>query len=798
MKRSNVKIINIGLVLIVSILSFIYFPVPGAVSADESNGKVSIDWSVKMCDSIVSRFTPETFGPWDYNEGLVLEGMWRVYERTGNTRYFNFIKSWVDRFLVTESYIEVVVEIVQGEEGEEEVEKEILVEAGLSPEILLNKLDNMMPGVLLCHLYEATSEEIYKIAARQIRDSIDTYTRTSDGGLVLSITETTKVLALDGTFMLSIFLINYGDVFSDAGYARDECVNQLIIHNNHLKDTATGLAWQAWDELGKASWADPSTNLSPEIWCRGVGWYVVACIEVLEKLPANHPERQNIIDILVDYLDSIKNYQDSITGLWYQVVDKGHLPDNWLEESSACLYTYAMSKAIDAGYISEEDYSAVLKKGFEGALSNIALNNMGKTNLYGTCTGTGPGSPYSYYIDRTQPVNDKHGLGAFLFAFEQQRMKYSDLKHLFQAEDGFKNRAAARTDYKGWIGASYVDFYEETGSFLQVSVVAPATGITTLEIRYSNGDEEDRPMEISVNGNVISSSLSFLPTTAWTVRGLQTTIIPLVLGENVIRFTSITPMGGPNIDWIAFETPVYTNDPPVVTDIIDYTTHIGGSFAEIALDNFVSDVDDTDAEMTWTYTGNTDLIVTIDESRIATISPPDAVWNGSETITFRASDPDAYYDEDSATFTVTRPGQSTVSSMAISPDEVHIGDEVNVSVRIDNTGQNERIYQVLCKVDGVVVEVKEIKLARGTGKHVEFILLMEETGDKLIDINGLTYNLFVQDTERDSGITIEIPIPEMPEETDSASGYWWIIILILAIAALPIIGVVYLIKKKRI
>ncbi len=51
------------------------------------------------------------------------------------------------------------------------------------------------------------------------------------------------------------------------------------------------------------------------------------------------------------------------------------------------------------------------------------------------------------------------------------------------------------------------------------------------------------------------------------------------------------------------------NDAPVVTDIPNQTIAEGGSFATINLDNYVSDVDNTDAEMTWTYSGNTQLTV---------------------------------------------------------------------------------------------------------------------------------------------------------------------------------------------
>ena len=80
------------------------------------------------------------------------------------------------------------------------------------------------------------------------------------------------------------------------------------------------------------------------------------------------------------------------------------------------------------------------------------------------------------------------------------------------------------------------------------------------------------------------------------------------------------------------------NDAPVVTDIPNQTIAEGATFTTINLDDYVSDVDNTDAEMTWTYSGNTDLTVSI-VNRVATISIPSADWNGAETITFRATDP---------------------------------------------------------------------------------------------------------------------------------------------------------------
>ena len=90
----------------------------------------------------------------------------------------------------------------------------------------------------------------------------------------------------------------------------------------------------------------------------------------------------------------------------------------------------------------------------------------------------------------------------------------------------------------------------------------------------------------------------------------------------------------------------------MVTDIPDQTIAEGSTFTTISLDNYVSDVDNTDAEMTWSYSGNTNLTVSI-VSRVATITTPSADWSGAETITFTATDSGSLWDDDGATFTVT-------------------------------------------------------------------------------------------------------------------------------------------------
>ncbi len=130
-----------------------------------------------------------------------------------------------------------------------------------------------------------------------------------------------------------------------------------------------------------------------------------------------------------------------------------------------------------------------------------------------------------------------------------------------------------------------------------------------------------------------------------------TTPGPEWFGSETITFRATDPEGQFAEDAATF-TVTAVNDPPVVADIPDQEVVQGTSFDTINLDEYVSDLDNTQADMVWSYSGNTELLVDITE-RVATITVPDAGWSGSETITFRATDPGTLFSEDVATFTVT-------------------------------------------------------------------------------------------------------------------------------------------------
>jgi len=127
-------------------------------------------------------------------------------------------------------------------------------------------------------------------------------------------------------------------------------------------------------------------------------------------------------------------------------------------------------------------------------------------------------------------------------------------------------------------------------------------------------------------------------------------------GSEIITFSATDPGGLTASDTATF-TVISMNDPPVVSDISDQIIddeqmNQGQVFEAINLDEYVEDPDNQDSEITWTFSGNANLDITISDERVATITVLDPEWNGSETITFTASDAGGLSDSDTAEYRV--------------------------------------------------------------------------------------------------------------------------------------------------
>ncbi len=133
-----------------------------------------------------------------------------------------------------------------------------------------------------------------------------------------------------------------------------------------------------------------------------------------------------------------------------------------------------------------------------------------------------------------------------------------------------------------------------------------------------------------IGGNLIVS----LPLPDWT-------------GSETLRFEACDPDKLCDTQDVAF-TVREENDAPVVS-VGGQIIMSGETFADLALDNFVSDEESAAEELTWTVFGAVELGISV-QDRLATIQFPDANWQGKEVIRFEACDPEGACGSREATF----------------------------------------------------------------------------------------------------------------------------------------------------
>jgi unsaturated rhamnogalacturonyl hydrolase len=355
------------------------------------------DWSKAVVDSTMARYSPSSVGGWGYTTGLYLWGQYLVWQRTGDPRYLQYVKDWADRFVNS-----------SGDIGQS-----------------FSNLDSMQAGNVLLALYRQTGQTRYRTAAAKIRNRLNTYPRTSDGGWWHSTSDSRQgQLWGDGVYMVDPFLARYGAWVSADSFTAAEPAKQIEVYWSHLRrtsGTAAGLLYHAYDEPGglTASWVKPSLGDTNGIsWCRAMGWFGMATVDILEIIPADHPRRAALIGILRDLVPAYARWQDPATGRWWQVVTEPTNPANWTETSCSAMYTYTISRAVERGYV-DASYRVYADRGYQGVLAKVSLGADGRTNIVDISEGTNANDSLAYYFGRARPVNDFHGLGAFLIMNEQ-------------------------------------------------------------------------------------------------------------------------------------------------------------------------------------------------------------------------------------------------------------------------------------------------------------------------------------------------------------------------------------------
>lgn len=359
-------------------------------------------WSDKMALTLMKRH-PESYmiddakkPKWDYVHALVLHSIEELYKKNPDARYKNYVRSYVDQFVQTDGSITTY-----------EFDK--------------YNIDLVLPGRLLFDVYETSKDEKYLKALQLIRKQLSEQPRTQSGGFWHKQIYPNQMW-LDGLYMGEPFYAEYTAKFEN-GKSFDDIAKQFEVIQLKATDPKTGLLYHGWDESKQMPWANKETGNSPNFWSRSLGWYVMALVDVLDYMPKDHPKRKELIKYLNNASEAILKFQDSKSGLWYQVTDKGGQKDNYLEASGSAMFAYAYAKGVNKGYLPAK-FKKAANKAFDG-LTTVLIKKVdedGGITLTNCCQVAGLGGnpyrdgSYEYYVNERKKDNDPKATGPFILA----------------------------------------------------------------------------------------------------------------------------------------------------------------------------------------------------------------------------------------------------------------------------------------------------------------------------------------------------------------------------------------------
>ena len=355
---------------------------------------------------------------WDYEQGLMTKALERVWNRTGDGRYYTYILNDMNQFVRNDGSIRTY----KADEF---------------------NIDNMPTGRTLLMLSQQTQSgastlgrEKFLKAAKNLRQQLTDQPRNAEGGFWHKKRYPNQMW-LDGLYMGAPFYAEYGQLMNQPENF-DDIALQFELIEKHALDPKTGLLYHAWDASRQQRWANPQTGQSPNFWGRAVGWYAMALVDVLDYFPANHPARPKLIGYLKRLAPVLARYQDKESGLWYQIMDQGDprqggprqgkRKGNYLEASASCMFVYALGKGVRMGYL-DASLLPVAKKGYKGIRTKfVETDAAGDLHLNGTVSVGGLGGDpyrdgsYEYYLSEPLRRDDLKGVGPFIMASIEMEM----------------------------------------------------------------------------------------------------------------------------------------------------------------------------------------------------------------------------------------------------------------------------------------------------------------------------------------------------------------------------------------
>ncbi|KAH7063422.1 glycosyl hydrolase-like protein family 88 [Macrophomina phaseolina] len=353
-----------------------------------------------MADSQIKHGVEPTFA---YTVSAYLSGIKLAYDRTGDEKYYDYLKRHTD----------------------------IVLYPAWNGEILLynnsNSIDDIRFGHTFLDLYNLTGgEEIYRKAAQTLRNQIDRTGRTPDGGFYHRYPVYIDQMWLDGIYMLDVFYARWTHEFEpENATAWDDVARQFDLIDAGTtvdRERTGGLPLHGFDYSKSTVWADPETGAAPHVWGRAVGWYIMALVDTLDYFPETHPGRERLVGYLRSLADAIVAAQDERTKGWYNIMDPGleERSGNYIESSGSAMFVYGLLKSLRNGYIEGEKYLKAALGGYKLMTETFAEERKSDGSLaweWTVQTGSlSSNGTFEYYASIPLYENDLKGVSPFLFA----------------------------------------------------------------------------------------------------------------------------------------------------------------------------------------------------------------------------------------------------------------------------------------------------------------------------------------------------------------------------------------------
>lgn len=328
-------------------------------------------------------------GEWSYTNGVVLSAFAYIDEVTGDHAFFANNTRFFDRVIETLPYFISI---------REKFGRQYNNGWARTPDF--EALDDCGSiGAAMIKTYLKNNNDGYLDLINTIAEYISTKQfRLEDGTLARHRPQYQSVWA-DDLYMSVPFLANMGRLTGDIKYF-DDAVRQITQMAERL--------YIPGKELFDHGWNVTSADYDPRFyWGRANGWTMMAMAELLSVMPEDHKGRDEILHLYRSMVRSIAGLQDG-TGFWHNMLDK---PDTFLETSCTAMFTYAIAKGINEGWISHV-YGPVALTGWNATKSRVLENGA----VDGTCEATTFAHDNVYYYNRGSSIHATHGYGPVLYA----------------------------------------------------------------------------------------------------------------------------------------------------------------------------------------------------------------------------------------------------------------------------------------------------------------------------------------------------------------------------------------------